>query len=377
MISSSLRPALLALVALAPLALAACGGHAPAKKAAVENPMTVSIAPVETRALKGGLSASGLIVSREEAAVTTELNGFRVARVLVDQDAWVRQGQPLAQLDDTLLRSQIAQQTAVVVQQQVAAERTQAEAKRVEGLDNMGVLPQEQISERRLAAKSSLAVVAAAQAQLNDLKVRQGLMTVRAPVSGRVLERTVRPGDVATPAMVMFRLARDGQVELNAEVAETDLARIHPGDRAEVSLPGGAKVTGVVRLVSPQVDANTRLGRVRVTLPVRPDLRSGGFGRAEFTDAARQAPVAPEKALRFDADGASVLVLGPDDRARRVPVKTGARSEGYVELLQGPPAGAKVLLGGGAFVLDGDKVRPVEGPVGAPAGGQSGGVAPK
>ena len=350
------------MLALSALTLAACHKAAPGKAKAAENPLTVSVAPVEMQSLKGGLSASGVLAPREEAAVTTELNGYRVAAVLVDQDAYVKAGQPLARLDDTLLRSQMAQQQAVVAQQQVAAERAADEAKRVAGLDNQGVLPQEQIAERRLAAKSATAVVAAAQAQLNDLKVREGLMSVRAPVSGRVLERTVRPGDVATPAMVMFRLARDGVVELNAEVAESDLPRIHAGDHAEVTLPSGAKVGGVVRLVSPQVDANSHLGRVRVTLPARADLRPGGFGRAEFTQATRQAPVAPENAVRFDADGASVLTLGADNRAHRVPVKTGARADGKVELLQGPPPGSKVLLGGGAFVLDGDKVRPVEAP---------------
>ena len=360
-----LSPALaLALIAATgAVALSGCGkGAAAAKARPADNPLTVSVANVEMSALKGGLSASGVLVPREEAAVTTELSGYRVSQVFVDQDASVRSGQPLARLDDTLLRSQIAQQSAIVAQQQVAADRAADEAKRVAGLDNAGVLPQEQIAERRLGAKSATAVVAAAQAQLNDLKVRQSMMTVRAPVSGRVLERTVRPGDVATPAMVMFRLSRDGIIELNAEVAEGDLSRIHPGDRAEVTLPSGQKVGGVVRLVSPQVDAATRLGRVRVTLPVRPDLRSGGFGRAEFTQATRQAPVAPENAVRFDADGASVLTLGSDGRAHRVPVKTGARADGKVELLQGPPPGSKVLLGGGAFVLDGDKVRPVEAP---------------
>jgi HlyD family secretion protein len=63
------------------------------------------------------------------------------------------------------------------------------------------------------------------------------------------------------------------------------------------------------------------------------------------------------------------MVLGPGDRARRVPVKTGARSNGLVEILQGPGPGARVLLGGGAFVLDGDKVRPV--PANPPPGGGS------
>jgi HlyD family secretion protein len=69
--------------------------------------------------------------------------------------------------------------------------------------------------------------------------------------------------------------------------------------------------------------------------------------------------VVPENAVHFDVDGASVMVLQADDRVRRAPVRTGERAQGLVELTQGPPAGTTILLGGGAFVLDGDKVTPV------------------
>jgi HlyD family secretion protein len=355
-------------------ALTACAKPGAGAKVADAQPLTVSVAPVEIKALKGGVSASGLLTPRLEAAVSTELNGYRVAEVFVDQGAHVKAGQPLARLDDTLLKSQIAQQRAIVAEQDVAAERAASEAQRVAGLDNTGVLPQEQILERRLASRSGEAAVKAAQAQLADLLVRESMMTVRAPVAGLVLARTVRPGDIAAPANAMFRIAADGVLELNAETPESELGRLHPGDAAEVTLPDGAVVTGHIRVVSPEVDAQTKLAGVRITLPVRPDLRSGGYGRANFVDSAHPGMVAPENAVRFDADGASVLVLQPDDRVRRVPVHTGVRSHGEVELLDGPAPGDKVLLGGGAFVLDGDKVHPVKARPDAPtpsAGGAS------
>ena len=340
--------------------LSSCAKPSASAKAGDAQPLTVSVAPVEIKALKGGVSASGLVTPRLEAAVSTELNGYRVAQVFVDQGAFVKAGQPLARLDDTLLKSQIAEQQAVVAQQQVAAERAAAEAQRVAGLDNTGVLPQEQILERRLASRSGEASVKAAQAQLSDLLTRESLMTVRAPVSGLVLARMARPGDIAAPANAMFRIAADGVMELNAETPESELGRLRPGDAAEVTLPDGAVVTGHIRVVSPEVDAQTKLAGVRITLPVRSDLRSGGYGRAAFVDSAHPAMVAPENAVRFDADGASVLVLQADDRVRRVAVHTGVRSHGEVELLDGPAPGDKILLGGGAFVLDGDKVHPVE-----------------
>ena len=335
--------------------LAACSK--PKASGGGDQPLTASITTVESRSLDGGMSASGMLVSREEAAVTTQLSGYRVADVLVDQGLLVSAGQPLVRLDDTLLKSQIAQAEAAVASQEANVERADAEARRVAELDNQGVLPQEQIEERRLAARTARAQLASASAQLSDLKVRQGLMTVRATVSGRILDRTVRPGDIANPAMVMFRMARDGEVELNAEVPETLLTDIHAGDRAQVTLADGTSVTGVVRLVSPQVEVQSRLGHARLTLPIQGNIRPGGFARARFSSRGKAVLVLPEKAVNFDADGASVMVLGSDQRVHRQKIKTGERSEGFVEILTGPPAGARVVLGGAAFLLDGDTVK--------------------
>ena len=89
--------------------LTACGGKKDADKkpatAAAAQARTVSVGSVETRPLGGGVEASGLLVSREEAAVGSELTGYRVARLYADEGDWVRAGQPLVQLDDTLLRA--------------------------------------------------------------------------------------------------------------------------------------------------------------------------------------------------------------------------------------------------------------------------------
>ena len=221
----------LAGVLLAGLGLAGCSKPKPA--ASTDQPLSVTVTPIADKSMSDGVSASGVLVSREEAGVASELSGYRIAQVFVDEGDWVKKGQPLARLDDTLLRSQIDQQNANVTQQKVAGQRAQAEADRVKGLDNQGVLSQEQISERRLAAKSADAQVASAEAGLNDLKTRDGLMIIRAPVSGRVLERTARPGDTSSPGATLFRIARDGLVEMDAQAPEADLAQVKVGNRGE------------------------------------------------------------------------------------------------------------------------------------------------
>jgi HlyD family secretion protein len=62
--------------------------------------------------------------------------------------------------------------------------------------------------------------------------------------------------------------------------------------------------------------------------------------------------------VRYDAEGASVMVVGPDDRVERVPVTTGQRGGGYVELVTGPAAGVRVVERAGAMLVPGDFIRP-------------------
>lgn len=337
-----IRPALALLIAAS--ALAACGSETPAEDAAPVA-QAVTVTTVASRPLSGGVSASGMLLPREEAAVGSELSGYRVASVRAEEGDWVRAGQALAQLDDTLLKAQIDQQAAQTAQ-------AEAQAARVAGLDNEGILSQEQIETRRFQAQ-------AAKAALAEMRTRQSRMSITAPVSGRVLERTVRPGDVAGASAVWFRIARDGLVELEAQMNETDVAKVRPGQTAQVTLPSGAVVNGQVRLVSPRIDPQTKLATVRVRLPVRDDLRPGGFARAVFNPTGAAVLAVPESAIRYDADGPSIVSVDANNRTKLVPIRTGARSGGFVELVQGPPAGTRILQSAAAFALDGDLVRPV------------------
>lgn len=343
------------------LAVAGCRKPAPVQTEA-QRARAVTVVRLDAHPITGALSASGDLLPREEAAVLPEVSGYRVARVLVDVGDTVKAGQTLVQLDNTLIQAQVAQAEAVAAQAEVQAQQAEEQASRVKDLDGSGVLSQEQIDQRRFQAKASRATARAQAAQLRDLKTRAGKLAVTAPVSGLVLEKTVRPGDMSAQAgSPWFRLARDGQIELAADLGEGDLARVRPGQSATVTLPSGAVVTGKVRLISPQIDPQTKLGKVRILLPVRSDVRAGGFGRAVFDDATSTALAAPESAVRYDADGASVMTVGADNRVHRVLVRLGARGGGFVQIVQGPPAGSRIVANAAALMLDGDLVRPVEG----------------
>jgi HlyD family secretion protein len=339
--------------------LAGCAKKAP--ESAREQARTVSVVTVAPREIEGGLAASGALVPREDVAIYPQLSGYRVAGVLVDVGSWVKTGQPLVQLDDVLLRAQLAQQTALAAQQKALADQAVEQAARVKGLDNEGLLSKEQIDQRRYAATAARAQAEAQQAAANDMRTREALTVVRAPFSGLVIERNVRFGDMSGGTTALYRIARDGVVELAADVSEDNLDKIHPGAKAQVTLADGTQAPGVVRLVSPAIDPSTKLGKVRITLPVRPDVRAGGFASAIFLGFTRSASAVPETAVRYDAVGPSVMVVGADDKVQRVPVTTGQRGGGFVELIAGPAAGVRVVEKASAMLVPGDFVRPIPG----------------
>jgi len=354
-----MRPSLILLAVAATLTLAGCK-KPPPKTSEAEQARAVRVVRVAMQPISGALAASGDLVPREEAAVFPEVSGYRVSRVLVDVGDVVRKGQTLVQLDPSLIQSGLAQQQALAAQAEANAAQAEEQANRVKDLDNAGVLSQEAIDQRRFQARAARATANAQKAALRDMQTRVSKLAVAAPVSGLVLEKTVRPGDMSATggATPWFRIARDSEIELAAQLSETDLAKVRPGQHAQVTLPDGVTVPGVVRLVSPQVDAQTKLGVVRLQLPVNRDIRAGGFAHAVFSDVTGVVLAAPETAVRYDADGAAVMVVGPDNRVHRVLVQTGQRGGGLVQLVKGPPAGSRIVQNAAAFLLDGDLVRP-------------------
>jgi len=291
--------------------------------------------------------------------VSPDLAGYRVAKLYVEEGDWVRAGEPLALMDSSILQAQLDQQLAQANALKATADERQAEADRVKGLDTQGILATEQVQDRRFVAANARAAATAQMAEVREMQTRLAHMTIRAPVSGQVILRNVNLGDISgAGTSAWFVMAQDGEVELFADIAEADFAQMRPGLHVKVTLADSTTADGVVRLVSPRVDATTRLGKVRISLPVRPDIRAGGYAQASFEDLSRAVVAVPETAVRYDANGASVMLVGADGKVTQAPVRTGQRGGGYVELVSGATAGQVVVAKAGAQLLPGDFVKP-------------------
>jgi len=121
---------------------------------------------------------------------------------------------------------------------------------------------------------------------------------------------------------------------------------------------GVGKVEGKVRLVSPEVDRNTRLGSVRIFIGDKPGLRIGAFARGRVETARRNALAVPVAAIQYSEEGASVLRVNGNRVASRV-VSTRLRSGDWIEIESGLESGDLVVAKAGTFLRDGDSIQPI------------------
>jgi len=355
------------------LTLAACGGGDDAKKAEAASKtgggssQTVSVAVASLQNLPRTVTASGTVSAWEEVPVGAETGGLTATAVYVDEGAWVRQGQPLVQLNDALLRAQLRQQQAAVQTAEANAARDQAALGRAQELKERGFLSQAALDTALANQRSSAANVAAAQASLSETRTRLAQATIRAPVAGQVIRRSVTRGQIVGAGTELFRIVRDGRLELDAQVPETELGLVRAGQTATVSSDEVGEATGRVRIVTSEVDAESRLGTARISL-TGGNFRPGMFARARIQVGAQPVVTVPTASVLYRENRAGVFVMGTDNRVRFQAVTVLSRTDDQTAV-EGLTAGARVVVAGAGFLGDGDRVAvaPAAAPVRAAA----------
>lgn len=329
---------------------------------------------------------TGTLVPREEVLVSPQIEGLALVEILAEEGDTVQAGQVLARLSRDVLQALAAQNAAQIARADAAiaqarssiveaqANRTQVDLAlaRTRELLQGGNASREIFEQRQAAAQmagartdmsgNALRIAEAdralADAQRRELLVRLARTELRAPVAGIVSRRIARLGAVVMGAGdPLFRIIEDGAIELEAEVPETSLAKLRPGQTARIDTAGGPR-TGRVRLVSPEVSRTTRLGRVRVEVQGDGPLVIGSFARAGVEVARRDGVLAPLSAVLFQPDGAVVQVVR-DGTVETRRVEVGLRAGGQAEIKSGLQDGEAVVAVSGTFIRGGDRVTAV------------------
>ena len=334
------------------------GGHGE-EKADTTGPstltQTVTVVTTTTQSLPRTVTASGTVSAWEEVPVGAETGGLTATAVLTDEGRYVQQGQVLVQLNDTLLRAQLRQQNASVASAEATLAQADNALARAQELRERGFLSQAGLDTAIAQQATAQAQLSAASAGRAETQARVNQAAIRAPVSGLVISRSVTRGQIVQPGAELFRIVRDGRLELDAQVPETEIALIRSGQAARVSSDDVGQASGSVRIVTPEVDPQTRLGVARISLAAGGGLRPGMFARAEIDVGAQASVVVPTASIIYRENRAGVFVMADGGIARFQQVEVLGRNDDFTSV-GGIAAGTRVVVEGAGFLGDGDRV---------------------
>jgi RND family efflux transporter MFP subunit len=310
----------------------------PPANATLVNYVTVGqdIAPVT-------VSGSGTISAWQEVPIGAETGGLTAVALLVDEGQSVVKGQPLLKMNDVLLQAQVRQAKA-------SADQASKAYTRAKELHDKQYLSAAALDQAYANQETTAAALATAQVQLSQA-------TVRAPVAGVISSRKAVLGQVVQPGAELFRIVRDGRIELNLEVVESELTLIKAGMPATVTSDTTGSVTGTVRIVTPMVDPATRLGYARISVPWSSGLRPGMFAAGAVNVGTQSVATVPQVAVVYSENAPGVFVVGADGKAHRRKVTLGGQAGQNVIVREGLQPGDRIVTTGAGFLNDGDKVK--------------------
>ncbi len=249
------------------------------------------------------LSANGSILPWQEAVISAQVQGLRIAEVKVSIGDQVKQGDVLVTLDNFA-----------------------------------------RLSDDPAAARAA-----------------QGRIV--APDDGIISAANANAGSMAQPGVELFRLIRKGRLEWRAELTAEELMLLRKGMPVDVVVGEERVIKGVVRAISPSVNAQTRYGYALITLPDSSGIIAGAYARGIFdvSGGKRNLLSLPQSAVLRRGSTTYVLVVGADNHVHERPVKIGQRSGDRIEIKQGLKANEPVVETGGPFLTEGDVVQVVKG----------------
>ncbi len=309
----------------------------------------------------GIINATGTLAARREMPVGVVGEGGRVVSVPVEAGQWVRAGQVLAVIDRSVQSQQTASASAQIAVARADASLAQANLDRALQLVERGFVSQADVDRLTATRDAADARVLVAQAQLGERQARNAQLNIVAPAAGLLLERNVEPGQVVgSGSGVLFSIARGGEMELLAQIGETELGNIPVGATGTV-IPVGTELTFTCQIwqKAPVIDTQTRQGTARCAMPYNAALRPGGFASIEIDSGAVVAPLLPESAVLSDDRGSYVLVVNPENVVERRDVEVGTISDGGILIAGGLTGSERIVARAGGFLTVGETVRPV------------------
>lgn len=333
------------------------------------------------------LNASGYVVAQRKAAVSSKITG-RLEWLGVEEGSQVKKGQVVARLENRDLAAAVRQGEAAELAASAALAQARADQEdaalafgRQKELLRQGVVAQADFDTaaaryKRLSAAmdGARATLRSSRESLNASRIAYDYSLIRAPFDAVVLTKNADVGDIITPLgaaanakAAVFTIADMGSLQVEADVAEANLAQIRSGQFCDISLDALPDVhfRGVIHTIVPTADRSKASVMVKIRFLERDTRVLPEMGaKVAFLE---RAPRPDEQRPRIAVNSGAIVKLKGDEGVFRlsgetvsfVPVKPGERLGELVEV-SGVKPGEKIALRPLAKLRDGSRVKLVE-----------------
>jgi RND family efflux transporter MFP subunit len=335
------------------------------------------------------LNASGYVTARRRATVSSKITG-KLTEVNIEEGDRVEAGEVLARIDDAhyraaleLARSQLDAARRAIEETRARLELAEVTLRRTERLVREEVSGEADLDAARAEAEALRARLSLEREQVRvaerEVAVRETQLTdtvIEAPFSGVVVSKDAQEGEMISPVSAgggftrtgVCTLVDMGSLEIEVDVNEAYIARVHPEQAVEAVLDAYPDWEIPARVITPVPTADrqkatvlVRIGFEQLDPRILPDMgikvafledESSGSG-----DEPRRVLTVPRAALRADA-GRDVVFVVANERAERRAVTVGGALDGEtVEIAAGLRPGERVVVEGPSDLANGDRVK--------------------
>lgn len=325
--------------------------------------LTVRLTQLKPSKMLQNLSATGSVQAWQEAVISAEISGLRIAEVNVSVGDKVRKGEVLATLAAETVQASEAEAQAALNESEAILADAKANADRSRKLSDSGFVSDQQASQSNTSEQTAQARVEVQRARLQSAKLRVQQTRIVAADFGIISAANAASGSLSQSGAELFRLIRKGYLEWRAELSAEELAQVRKGMQAEIIATDGRTIKATVRAVAPLVNPQTRTGYALIRLPEESGVIAGSFVRGTLfiNGGQRNVLSLPQSAVMQRGNKTYVLIVGQDNRVREREVTVGQRAGNIIEIKHGLSDKESVVESGGSFLTEGDLVQVVKG----------------
>jgi membrane fusion protein, multidrug efflux system len=314
----------------------------------VEKVVTVAVSPLVAQNFKHFVEIQGRVDAKNNIFVSPQMGGA-ITNLYVKEGDYVKQGQVIATVDNSILKQSIQEIDVQLETAKVFYEK------------------QKSLWDQKIGTEiqyiQAKANVEALEKRLATLQTQTGMTKVVAPLSGFVDEVRMRAGEMAAPGLGIVRIVNSDNLKVVAQVADTYASTIRQGDVVNVKFPDlGKETTAKLTFVGQTVNAASRTFTVEAAInKIDSQLKPNMTALMNINDQAKgNAIIINQNYIQHTEQGDIVYVAvaeGSKKVARSRVVTTGITYNGDIEITSGLQAGDMLITQGYQDLVDGQAVN--------------------